>query len=65
MRCRWSALSRTPASAERSAVLAAESIWAAVRPWQAAGSVVTVTWFLMAATANCAHDSTEGCGVSG
>jgi hypothetical protein len=60
-----SALLRTPSSAERSAAPAAESIWAGVRPWQAGGSVVTVTWFLMAAMANWVHDSTEGCGMSG
>jgi hypothetical protein len=65
MRARRTAFPRTPAPAERTAVLAAESIWAGVRPWQADGSAVTVTWSLMAATPNCTQDATEARGGSG
>ena len=64
MRRRRCAFPGTPLAEARSAVPAAASIWAAVRPWQAGGSVVTVTCCLMADMPNCTHDSTEARAVS-
>lgn len=43
---------------------AAALTWAAVRPRQAGGSVVTVTCCLMADSANWAHDPIEACEVA-
>ena len=65
MRARLSALSFTPLPAERSAVPTAWSTWAAVRPWQAGGSAVTVTCCLIADSPNWVHDPTEACEVAG